>query len=1028
MEFGRTLLSLIYFLTACTYSYWGGQVIKANKKERKNRYFLVICIAMSIWSFGFAMSNASNNLNAAIYWRRFSAIGWTSVYSLLVYFLLVLSINNLSNKQKNLLHIIHIPAIINMYIFAFSTRWVNIHYNLVKIDYGWNNVLINSGFDTFFRLYYISYLSLSILILWRWQRNLEDKRVAKNLRVFAYFVLATGTLGTITDLVLTSVLKKATPEFVPVFTLIPAGAMYFTVRYFDVFGAKTAPREEIIVTEKEQEKIFINLSLGFYVASIFTFISKYMPFRGEKDVFLVPFLNALIVLSIGITIRLIQNIKKEDTKRYLTTAVLIASVPICLSLFVKDANTTVWAFPMIMIISSTIFSKRILLYSITAVTIITQVLVWIINPQVTVAVNSYDFLLRLGMVIVAFFISLSTNKMYISKFKDNKIKIEFQKIVSNVLFDFQDVDEDNFNYKANNLLETIGVFFRVDRTYLYYINHDNQTIKYLNNWSKIESDKREGFIEKVQSSSFKWLTNELETKKILYIEDVDKMPKEASLEKENLRQRKVKSLVAVPVAIDDQVKAFIGTSSITEKKKWSQDNIEILNIMANILSNGMVQIRSDKKIEVMAYYDSLTNLPNRFLFEKRVNNAIISAEQNKKLAGIIFIDLDDFKSVNDTLGHDAGDYLLSEVSKRLSNKIRKTDTVSRFGGDEFIVLLNNVDNYEDITKAAENIMSVFSTPFTIQDEELFVSASGGVSVFPTDGECSNHLLKNADIAMYDAKAKGKNQYSLCTPFVKAEIHKSMKLSNDLFRALEKNELIVYYQPQISLLTKEIIGMEALLRWQHHEYGMISPRVFIPIAEKNGLINKIGRWVLKTACTQNKKWQEMGMAPVKVAVNLSGIQFTNKNIANDVETVLTESKLDPKYLELEITESMTIKETAFIINTLNKFKEIGVSVAIDDFGTEYSSLSRLKNLPIDTIKIDMAFIQGIDKDKKDEAITRVIINLAKSLGMNVLAEGVETELQLNFLKQHKCDSVQGYYYYKPMPAREAENILKDLKVL
>lgn len=277
--------------------------------------------------------------------------------------------------------------------------------------------------------------------------------------------------------------------------------------------------------------------------------------------------------------------------------------------------------------------------------------------------------------------------------------------------------------------------------------------------------------------------------------------------------------------------------------------------------------------------------------------------------------------------------------------------------------------------------------------------------------------------MYQAKGQGKNQYALCTIEMKEEIRQSMLLSNDLYRALERDELIVYYQPQIDLATKQINGVEALLRWIHPKHGMISPGIFIPLAEKSNLINTIGNWVLKTACAQNKKWQDMGLAPLRMGVNLSGIQFINAPVVECVRSVLAESGLNPQDLELEITESIAIKDASHTINILNQLKDLGVSIAIDDFGTEYSSLARLKELPIDRLKIDIQFIQGLEDNEKDRAITLVIINLAKSLGLNVIAEGVENQAQVDFLKANRCDDIQGFYHYKPMPAKEVEKILK-----
>lgn len=1022
MEFGATIISFMFFLAFCIYLYWGIHIILINKTEQENKMFLGICIAMSIWAFSFAMSNSASDIKSAIFWRRISAIGWTSVYSLMLHFLILISNKKLNSKQTKLLGILHLPAIINMYIFSFSNKLAITQHNLIKIDLGWTSRSIGNGLDMFFRLYYISYILMSILVVWIWQRRIEDRQTAKRAKLIAYSLFASGALGTITDIVMTSLLNKPMPQLGPIFILLPAGSMYYAVRYFDIFKAKISKKEETILTSEEQENIFKNISLGFYTASLLTFLSEYIPYVSRKNAFRDAVVKALIIFSIGIIIRLIQKIKKENIKRILTTIALVLSVPICLFQFVEYGSVTVWAFTMILIVAATIFSKRILLVSITIVSIITQILIWIVHPEITVVVDTYDYILRIGMLVVALFIGISTNKMYVTKIKDNKNKIEFQKIVSDISFDFLDINQENFDWKVNNLLKEIGEFFHVDRTFLFTINPDNDTMTYSNEWCNKGVNKEVGTIEEIPLDAFPWWIEELETKGMVYIEDVDEMPKEAGTEQEQLHRQEVKSLVSVPVMVNDKIKAFIGIASVLENKIWSTENIGMLNIMANILSNGMMQIKADKKIEYMAYYDNLTGIPNRFLFKDRVENAISLAERNEKFISIMFIDLDNFKSVNDTMGHDGGDYLLKEVSNGLSKRIRKTDTVARFGGDEFIILLNNIDNHNDISKIADNIMRVFSKPFIINGQEVFITASGGIATYPIDGEDSESLVKNADTAMYEAKDNGKNQYSLCTHDMKDEVEKNMKLSNGLYRALERNELSIHYQPQIDLNSKEITGLEALLRWKHPEYGMISPVVFIPLAEKNGSINSIGEWVLRTACNQNKAWQDMGLLYARIAVNLSVIQFKDPLIVEKVDKILKETGLSPKHLELEITESIAVKENKNVVDILDRLKKLGVSISIDDFGTEYSSLSRLKTLPIDRLKIDMQFIRGIEDNEKDQAIAKIIINLANSLNLEVIAEGVETKGQMEFLNQKMCDEAQGYYYYKPMPAEELEEIL------
>ena len=434
---------------------------------------------------------------------------------------------------------------------------------------------------------------------------------------------------------------------------------------------------------------------------------------------------------------------------------------------------------------------------------------------------------------------------------------------------------------------------------------------------------------------------------------------------------------------------------------------------------------SEEKVRHLAYHDHLTGLPNRLLLSQQLNHAILLSSRMGKMLAIMFLDLNDFKIVNDTMGHDKGDQLLIEVSKRLVNTLRKCDTVARIGGDEFIILIEDVEDVNNMNMVSEKILKSFNEPYILNNQDYFITTSIGIAIYPTDGDNAEEIIKNADIAMYKAKAKGKNQYVRCTPVMKTKVVETMKMVNSLYRALERNELELYYQPQVGCNSNEIVGLEALLRWNHPELGRVSPVEFIPIAEQTGLIIPIGEWVLRTACKQNKAWQDLGLPRIRVGVNLSVKQFQNDNLVKNVEEILMETGLDYQYLELEITESAVMKEKDLIIKALHEFKKLGIHIAIDDFGEEYSSLNYLKQLPVDRIKIPLTFIQGIDVSNTDEAITKAIIVLAKSMGLGVVAEGVETKNQLDFLNQQMCNEIQGFYYYKPMPAHEVEELLKKM---
>ena len=435
----------------------------------------------------------------------------------------------------------------------------------------------------------------------------------------------------------------------------------------------------------------------------------------------------------------------------------------------------------------------------------------------------------------------------------------------------------------------------------------------------------------------------------------------------------------------------------------------------------------EEQLSHKASHDSLTGLPNRALFVDRLEHALAHTAQNRRQLAILFMDLDDFKYVNDTLGHEAGDRLLAMVAKRLQRSLRDQDTLARFGGDEFAVLVEDVMSGHAAVHVAERILKLLAPPFSLAQEELRVSASVGVALsFHATGDQWGTLLSKADAAMYEAKRKGKARYAIYDPATHLRSRERLRTGNQLKVALERSQFSLHYQPRVDLRTGTIVHMEALLRWHHPQRGIVLPSEFIPLAEETGSIISLGRWVLEEACSQIRRWQELyPRAPDLVAdVNLSARQFHQPDLGGGVAEILNESGLDPSHLELEITESVLMEDAPSTVASLKQLKDLGVSVAIDDFGTGYSSLSYLKHLPVDTLKIDRSFISGLNTDLEDEVLVSGMINLAHALGLMVVAEGVETEQQAARLKAMGCELAQGYQFYRPVSAEAATSLLAN----
>jgi diguanylate cyclase (GGDEF)-like protein/PAS domain S-box-containing protein len=433
-----------------------------------------------------------------------------------------------------------------------------------------------------------------------------------------------------------------------------------------------------------------------------------------------------------------------------------------------------------------------------------------------------------------------------------------------------------------------------------------------------------------------------------------------------------------------------------------------------IINDVTELIRYQEQLEYQANYDSLTRLPNRNLLRDRLQHALIAAQRREQGVAVVFIDLDGFKNVNDSLGHSVGDRLLGVVAERLARCARASDTVARHGGDEFVIVMTDTVDEQSLIAWMERVRVSISEPVWLDGTELYVGCSMGASLFPQDGHDAETLLKKADVAMYRAKDLGRNTFQFFQPEMNANASARMNMERRLRRALRDNEFLLHYQPQVDIVTGRIVGMEALVRWRDPEVGLVPPSSFIPVAEESGLIGQLTEWVLREACGQNKAWQDEGLPPARVSVNLSAREFHQRNIAQLVTRVLEETGLAPKYLELELTESTIMRNAEEAVTMLTDLHALGIGLAIDDFGTGYSSLSYLKRFPVDRLKIDRSFVSDIGASSDDETITSAIIALAHSLELQVIAEGVETSAQLDFLRARACDEMQGYYFAKPMP--------------
>lgn len=1013
-------ISLILFIAFCIYAFWVMYTLNLGGKRDLRVVFFVLCLLMCVWTLCLSITNSAPNYEVALFWRRMAALAEGPVYGVLLHYFLVLTgKSELLNKRWIYLPL-YLPGVLIAFVFGVVPELALQQYNLIESPVGWVNVPVNNWWNWCFNIYYIVFAVIGLVLLWQWGRSSRDpdnKRQAYLLMASFALAFILGTL-TDTDLIANSYMSLHLPQLAPVFGLLPLMTIFYFMKRYGLMVSAVSRMDEVdkILSADNLAKLFQILSLTFIYGGLLHFAARYY---FNQEPFASAFSFSLIFLIIAALLQIIQRVPIGDNLKEILF-VLSVSIPLLFITlrFVEYASITVWAITFIVLIASILFEKQRIIVLSGIVGLITLILVWIQAPTVFVLVEGSDHMGRIGILVLAFILAYYVNRLLIRRLDEIRDRMRLQKMISQISADFISATESNLGEKITDMLRLCREGFQVEQSYFIQLLPELRTFA----WGGEGVEPADDLALALVTGDFPWWRTQMRKNEVVYISDRETMPPEAAREKAMLEQQNIKSLFAIPVTKQEKTLGVLLFASKNSMSAWREDHDELLRILANLLTEAMARVEAEKEINYLAYYDGRTGLPNRTLFINRLEQSIHLARRLEKLIGVVFLDLDSFKAVNDTIGHDGGDEMLKKVAERLSRSLRKSDTVARFGGDEFVISLNHISRVEDIKKIADNIMKTFAQPFKINGQEFFISASAGIAIFPVDGEEADILIKNADLAMYASKNKGKNQYTLCSPEMKEDMLKRMRLINGLYRALERNEMVLYYQPQMSVKTGEIIGIEALIRWNHPELGMIPPSTFIPLAEQTGLIKPIGQWVLQTACRQNKEWRDKGLPPLRIAVNLSVEQFRDPDLVDTVARVLEETGLEPEYLELEITESATSYDPDYIIPVLHELKKLGVSIAIDDFGTEYSSLSRLKVLPVDRIKIDMQFVQSITESDKDEAIARTVVQLAKNLRLHVTAEGVETERQFQFFGSQNCDEVQGFYFFKPMPAAEVETVL------
>lgn len=1019
------LISFILVVASALFLFYSLYILSLNTESRMHRIFFISCLCLSLWAFSLAISNTAYDIKTCLFWRRIGAFGWGPFFSLLLHFIIILTEKEKILSKRWVYLLIYLPAAVSVFVFGlYSGKSVEI-YELIYTYSGWINISYNTIWDWFYNIYYLSFCFIGISMIFWWGKESSDWKKKKQVLMLNISFFIAIIVGTLSEFVINAFFSFKIPQMAPVFILIPMSVMFYCIKKYGFIVEKKSyvPLEtECILSEDDRLKLYSYISLIYLIGGFVNFTAQY--FSGRESLESAMLFGSLMTL-LGLVLCLVQRLKIHIFyKDLVSTIITTVSIPVILLKHFSYSPFYAGIIPMIFIISSIAFRQRHNLIMNGSALILTLIWIFIKEPNSTVTFTTTDHLVRLAIILTVLAMAFYVNHAYIRRLNENEEKLNLQKMLSRISSIFVNTNDSNIDDRINEVLRLCGEHYKIDHVYVVFFSDGQKNLNLIYEWCAPGIELQKGTATNLDASKItEWLSvNNILRQGNICIADVAATSEE-SMEKEYMDNCNIRSMILNPLLNQDCVIGLMGFENVNSTICFKEHHKETLKVLAHMLSDIVLKVEAEKEIKYRANYDALTGLPNRAMFMSQLRRDIHMAKRSEKLVGVVFVDIDSFKYLNDTLGHDGGDSLLLKIGERISSSLRIYDIVARFGGDEFVIIIPQTSYVEDICSVAMKITESFKQPLTVNGQEFFVTVSMGISVFPLDGTEPEELVKNADAAMCVSKENGKNKYTLCSAFLKEEIEVNALLSNSLHLALQRNEFLLHYQPQVNAKTGEIVGAEALIRWNHPEKGIISPGVFIPLTEKNGLINHIGQWVLHEACAQNKKWQSMGLPPLRLAVNLSLGQFLNSNLVGTVESILKKTELDPSLLELEITESISTYDPEYIISTLNKLKTLGVMISIDDFGTEYSSLSRLKIMPVDKIKIDMRFIQGMYTGSKDESIVKVMLQLGKTFGLKVLAEGVENEEQLKFLRDNNCDEIQGFYFYKPMLAEELEQILK-----
>ncbi len=1023
------ILSIVFYICGCFYALFGAYIVAVNAKSKVNRLFVMLTSSMAIWSFANSISNSANTADKSAFWKCISVFGWGVFFSLLLHFILVLTKTDSKLNKRIMYVLLYFPSVINIILYAPFGIIGKKHYELIWTDFGWvNKTSLNAG-KFWLNAYPIVVSVISIILIFRLWSKLEPHTLLRRQTTFLLISIPMTFLsGMLTDILPDILGKEAFPKLTTIVMIIPVTMLFVASKKYGLLLDRRRPvivhQEASELQDSDRLRLFKMITVVFEAGSVLSFLVGYFGMKGKliNELLLAAFLmlSAVFVRNIPLIA------KKRSTQNNLFLIVSVLGMAYFLATNVKTGATTIWAVYIIFLLCTVILDSGIQAYIFAAASIVIQIVFWIIYPEVPVIINGNEYITRIFIIVLAFATVRYITTEYASKIEGYQRFAREQEILERISSSFISVNSENVKDKIDEMFAMADEILEFDYAYLVEFSEDYEDATIINTCVKDAEDESFPYHEgmKVKTATLHVAKALIARDMPIMCEDITNLSiDEAEEQKDYFMSRGVLSFFALPIKAGEDLKGMLVVEYLDRSEISFKDRqLYFLKIIANILGDSRKKTLYEDMLYNFAYFDETTKLANRNLLMQRLDQRIHGRTKSEKIA-VLDIEIENIRMIKDTFGHSVGEQIMVESATILKKLTNEHCEIARSGEGKFVVVLSSVDNTEQIEKCAEKVLDSFSHPVSteIGIEALFVVVRIGISVSPDDGIDADALLKNADLAGYEAKGTGE-KIVFYKERLERHVAENTLLTNRLFKALQNEEFFLEFQPQISCDTGKTVGIEALLRWTVGNNERVSPDRFIPILEQTGLIYDVGLWVLEQALQEHNKLVAKGFPPLRVSVNLSVVQFQGEDFILDFSKVIEESLIDPKYIELEITESLFSENPQDLIKKLYRLKELGINIAIDDFGRGYSSLNRLKDIPFDRIKIDKDIIDYMDLEGKVAPITEIIILLAKTFKASITAEGVETKEQADFLRSIACDEIQGYYFSRPLSSEALKEFL------